>query len=435
MNFKIGQSLAFVISIVLIVSGCNDFTGPAQVKPSSREPQGPLPEKGTPILPADFLSPNEGEFSGRKMLINIGTQILAKQAESFANQVPVLKESLTQYCGDLQSNSDVQFSRSQAQADWKRVMMAFHSLEGAPFGPFINRGRLVADNLYAFPYLNACGIDQNVLASSKGTVDMGGLLYNVRGLGAIEYLLFEETLTSKCNMRANPEMRGWNALPTSIKMAHRCDWALRLMGDIQDKANLLKSEWALQEGNFTQNLVNNSIYSIERDAINALTDAMSNVEFLKDVRLGRPLGRHKDCAEGTCPQDVEHRYSGLSLEAAEVHLKSFRSIFFGSTDPNKKAFGFDDLLISSGRKDVLERMTSALDRALASIKMIQKSGTLQSQIEAVDVQQCQASSIENRAVEICAVHADVREVAFRWKTEVLLALSLRAPPSHQGDND
>jgi hypothetical protein len=41
----------------------------------------------------------------------------------------------------------------------------------------------------------------------------------------------------------------------------------------------------------------------------------------------------------------------------------------------------------------------------------------------------------DRQVEICAVHADVRDVAFIFKTEVLAALALKAPPTHQGDND
>jgi hypothetical protein len=60
---------------------------------------------------------------------------------------------------------------------------------------------------------------------------------------------------------------------------------------------------------------------------------------------------------------------------------------------------------------------------------------LYEQIEAVNPALCKASTMTDRKEEICAVHADVREVAFLLKTEVLAALALRAPPSHQGDND
>lgn len=435
MKINMGKSLALGLSAILAVSGCSDFTGSPVVQAVPHHDQSPRPEKGSVALPADFLNPNEGEFSERKMLINIGTQVLAKQAESFANQVPALKESIEQYCGDLRSKIPAEASRSQAQGDWKRVMLAFHNLEGAPFGPFVNRGRFVVDYLYAFPYLNTCGIDQNVLAFTKGAVDLQSLLYNVRGLGAIEYLLFEDSLRSKCNMRANPDLKVWNELPGNVKQQQRCEWALQLMSDVQDKASLLRNDWAVQQGNFTLQMLDKSTYANEKVAINALTDSLSHIEFLKDIKLGRPLGRHKECAEEKCPADVEHRYSGLSLASVESHLKSFRAVFLGSVDPERKGFGFDDLLVKSGRQDVLERMIAALNKALDSVKVAQNSGSLQEQIESYNSEQCKLSTTDNRMVEICAVHADIRQVASILKTEVIVALSLRAPPSHQGDND
>ncbi len=435
MKAVIRRPLAILFSLTFLISGCSDFLGSANVKSPARENGGQVPQKGSEVLPADFLNPNEGEFSERKMLINLGTQVFAKQAESFANQLPILKESLEQYCGDMRSGISAETSKAQAQADWKRAMLAFHSLEGAPFGPFVNRGRFIADYLYAFPYLNTCGIDQNVVASAKEPLAVGSLLYNVRGLGAIEYLLFESSLKSKCNVRANPHIKIWNELPASVKSLQRCEWALALVNDAQEKAELLKTDWSVKGGNYTLQLVEGKIYSNEKEALNALTDALSHIEFLKDTKLGRPLGRHRDCSEEKCPEDVEHRFSGISLEAADSQLRSFRILFYGSSDRNVKAFGFDDLLGKVGRQDVVDRMTVAMDKALVSLRAIQQSGTLEKQIEEFDATQCKASNSDNRLVEICAVHADVREVAFIFKTEVLVALSLRAPPAQQGDND
>lgn len=435
MKSIIRRPLTVLFSLTFLVSGCGDFMGAANVKSPERVNMEPVPQMGSEVLPADFLNPNEGDFSERKMLINIGTQVLAKQAESFANQLPILKESLEQYCVDLRSGSSAENSKVQAQSDWKRTMLAFHNLEGAPFGPFINRGRYIADYLYAFPYLNTCGIDQNVVASAKEPLAVGSLLYNVRGLGAIEYLLFESSLQSKCNIRANPHIKIWNDLPASVKNLQRCEWALSLVHDAQEKAELLKSDWAVKGGNYTLQLVEGNVYTSEKEALNALTDAMSHIEFLKDTKLGRPLGRHRDCAEGKCPEDIEHRFSGISLEAAEAQLKSFRWVFYGSMDRNAKAFGFDDLLIKVGRQDVVERMTVAMDRALFSLRAIQQRGSLERQIQEADAAQCKVSTSDTRLVEVCAVHADVREVAFIFKTEVLVALSLRAPPAQQGDND
>jgi hypothetical protein len=93
------------------------------------------------------------------------------------------------------------------------------------------------------------------------------------------------------------------------------------------------------------------------------------------------------------------------------------------------------LLIQVGRSDVSEKMLTALDRALLSVRDAQNKGSLLEQVEAMNPVFCKASTMSNRKEEICAVHADVREVAFLLKAEVLAALALRAPPTHQGDND
>ncbi|HEY1079603.1 MAG TPA: hypothetical protein VGE46_05880, partial [Bdellovibrio sp.] len=81
------------------------------------------------------------------------------------------------------------------------------------------------------------------------------------------------------------------------------------------------------------------------------------------------------------------------------------------------------------------KIVAALDKALASVRAVQNKGTLVEQIDAMDSALCKASTMSDRKEEICAVHADVRDVAFLLKTEVLAALALRAPPTHQGDND
>lgn len=428
---KISLSLVFC----LLTASCADFfenknVGAPQVNtpPASGKPN----EGGT--LPNEFQKPNEGAFSEKKMLINIGANIIARDVETFASQVPVLKNSLRQYCEALGTGSISRREETQAQLDWERAMLSYHAVQAAPFGPLMDDGRLINDFLYAWPYLNTCDIDKKVMENSKSPIDSAGLKFNVRGLGALEYLLFEKSLKSTCNPRANPAMADWNAKETQTKKLDRCLWAQELIKDIEEKAQSLQTKWAVTNGNFTKSLLDGTRYKNEKEAINALTDALSNIEKIKDMKLGRPLARHKDCTEDKCPRDIEHAYSGLSLPAIEAQLKSFKAIFTGSYS-TQPGFGIDDLLIQAGRSDVSEKMLATLERALVSVRNVQNKGTLLEQVEALDPVLCKASTMSDRKEEVCAVHADVREVAFLLKTEVLAALALRAPPTQQGDND
>src|SRR3989338_300284 len=426
------QIVILISTAILFFTGCSDFFSSDKTSNSTQTPSAPSGQS----LPEDLLHPNEGEFSEKKLLANLGLNVFAKQAQNLAVQVPALKYSIEAYCTALESGEEAVPQKSDVVRDWQRVMIALHTIEGAPFGPYINRGRFIADYLYSWPFLNTCGIDQNVYSwFHQQKPKAQELFYNLRGLAAIEYLLFEDSLMSRCNIVAQPQMQQWNNQTTAQKKRQRCEWSLQLMTDIDEKAKILYSDWSTSGGHYTAQMVSAQIFTNEKEALNAITDALSNIEKLKDLKLGRPLGRHKDCDDVSCAKDVEHIYSGFSLQAGEAQLLGFKAIFFGSSSSSAKAFGFDDMLIQHGRQDVVTRMDLALDKAIASIKNAQNNGHLKDQIENMNPMDCKESTSDRRLVEICAVHADIRDVAFIFKTEVLTALSLRAPPLQQGDND
>lgn len=416
----------------LLLASCTDFfkTEKAPRPPSDST----APQQGGASLPSEFQKPNEGPFSEQKMLINIGTNVIARSVETFNSQIPVLKNSLRQYCEVLSSGVSATREETQARLDWERTMLAFHQVAAIPLGPLMDNGRLLNDFVYSWPYLNTCGIDQKVLEHSQNPTSSTNLVFNVRGLSALEYLLFEKSYKSTCNPRANPKMVEWNALPLGKKKLHRCLWAQELISDVEVKAQDLQAKWSMDKGNFTKTLIDGTRYKNLKESLNALTDALAHIEKLKDGKLGRPLGRHKDCTEDNCPKDVEHLYSGLSLAAIEAELQVFKAVFTGSFS-NQAAYGLDDLLTQSGRPEVAQKILAALDQALSSVRVAQEKGSLQEQIEASNPTLCKTTTTLDRKVEICAVHADVREVAFLLKTEVLAALALRAPPTQQGDND
>ncbi|UOF00943.1 imelysin family protein [Bdellovibrio reynosensis] len=417
----------------LLTGACADFFENNQIKNPKKGTDG-TQSNNEQTLPGDFQKPNEGVFTEQKMLINIGTNVMARAVEKFANAVPSLKNSVREYCEALPSGLPTDRLEAQAKKDWERVALAFHEVEAAPMGPLTDNTSALNVVIYSWPLLNTCGVDKKVFENANSAISSETLPYNTRGIGAIEYLLFETSMKSTCNLRAHKEMEIWNARSAEQKRLDRCQWALTLTKDLEGKAAELNNKWSVAKGNFTKNIIDGSRYKTHKEAINALTDAMSNIEKLKDVKLGKPTGRHATCYDEKCAKDVEHIYSGLSLASAEAQLKAFKALFTGSytKDP---AFGIDDLLIQSGRQDVADKMVAALDTAIVSVIKAQAAGSLYSQIEAVDPTLCKASTMTDRKEEICAVHADVREVAFLLKTEVLAALALRAPPTNQGDSD
>jgi len=420
------------IAACLLTASCSDFFEDSKTAPKTNGGTVPGGQGGS--VSEEFQKPNEGPFSEQRMLINIGVNVLARAADDLHTQVPVLKNSVRQYCEALASGSTALREEKQAQMDWERVMLSFHVLQAAPVGPLMDNGRYLNDYLYSWPYLNTCDIDKKVFENTRSAVSPDALLFNVRGLSAIEYLLFEKSLKSTCNLRANPAMAEWNARTEQQKKLDRCMWAQELVKDMQNKSATLQKNWAMDGGNFTKALIDGSRYSSLKESINALTDALANIEKVKDAKLGKPLARHKDCLEDKCARDVEHIYSGLSLGAVEAQLKGFKAVFTGSFT-TQNAYGLDDLLVQSGRGDVAEKMVRAIDQALLSVRAAQEKGSLFEQIEAMNPTLCKSTTMTDRKEEICAVHADIREVAFLLKTEVLAALALRAPPTHQGDND
>lgn len=419
-------------SVLIFTAACADFFENDRINPPAKTGT-PQNEKET-ALPGDFQKPNEGVFTEQKMLINIGTGVIARAVDNFSSSVPVLKNSLREYCEALPSGLPTDRQEAQVKKDWERLALAFHEVEAAPFGPLTDNVSALYVTIYSWPLLNTCGIDKKVFENVSAPVNSEVLPYNTRGLGALEYLLFETSLKSTCNLRAHKDMEVWNGRSLQQKKLDRCQYASLLTKDLENKAQELNTKWNLTKGNFTKQLIDGSRYKTTKDAINALTDAMANIEKLKDMKLGRPMARHASCLEEKCSRDVEHLYSGISLASAEAQLKGFKAIFIGSYS-NQPAFGIDDLLIQSGRKDVADKMLTAIDAALISIIKAQSKGSLFEQIEAVNPTLCKGTTSTDRKEEVCAIHADIREVAFLLKTEVLAALALRAPPTNQGDAD
>lgn len=430
--------------MIFMLSSCSDFFNSKNTnfeKPKPDLLNEKPPEK---LKDEDKEAINTGEVTEEKVLLNLGYNVFFKQANDAVESIPNLRLSIDNYCKDLgslneiklnQSNPGLQKREQQMKFAWEQVMYQFQKFTAVPFGPLLDKNNELFYKLYSWPFLNQCAVDKDAVKYlSEKNIDIESMLFNQKGLGAIEYLIYENN--TSCNLRAHPDMKSWMDKSLTLRKKDRCEWALKLVDNFSANLLLAQQAWSAEKGNYAQNYLNTQKFKSTAIAINQLTDSMSHIEFLKDKRLGRPLGLHRECTAESCPEDVEHKFSGLGLVAIEAQLEGFKEVFFGLDEESKKSFAVDDLLIKAGKVQIVEAMRIQINEALKNIKKLNNQGvSLQAEIEKMDLSACKQTTKINRGVEICAIHQDVREVARLLKQDVLLALSLRAPPTHQGDND
>lgn len=442
-----------VISSMLVISmvtvSCSDFTNQQRIVngANSQDQQGANDNSKTSgDLPAELQNPNLGNFSEAKMLVNIGLNVQYKSAVTLNAQARLLQNRVNRFCETLEKNESSETTTlnsatlaalGRAQDQFKETMLSYHFAEAVSAGPLSNRGKFLSDNIYSWPYIDYCGVDREVVKRSQGEAPNSRLIHTVKGLGALEYLLFEETLNPRCNLRANQEVRAWTQRTNLEKRKDRCAQAQVAVSELVAKTTQLESEWNPQQGNFVKKAIDGSAYPTLKAATNALVDSMFiGIEKLKDARLGKPLGRHKECLadDKKCPEMAEHALSGIALEAIAAQMAGFKAAWTGDHD-GVNGFGLSDFIRQSGGAAAAQQMDSLIGDVEKNSELLIDGESLQTKISVMDANSCLATSKDNRAVPVCGLHADVREVANTLKIEVFTLLSLQVPSFGQGDND
>lgn len=422
------------LALSMLSLSCTDFTNSSSDKPSPAGLVTSDGDVGANPFTKSLEDINKPPFTEEKMLINTGANVIAPQVSRFRAQAEVLKSRVSDYCFSLETQDSVDRRLRLAQDQWIETMLSYHKLQAAPVGPLSDKELVLGSKIYSYPYTNTCGLD---FVIARGDIERFATLpFSVKGLANLEYLLFDESLTSSCAPSAFPLTHTWasNTADTE-KRKTRCEWATMISADLSEQALLLERLWAIDQGNFTKTMVDQTLYPDLKTATNALSDALFSVEELKDNRLGKPLGLHSDCETGICPEKAEHPYSGLALLAQAETLKFFKDVFSGSSNPNQEGFGFDDYLEAEGAPKVAEEILNAVNRALTTNSKLNERGKIQDQIAALNIEACAASTVIDRKEELCAYQQEVREVVQLLKVELLTTLSLKAPPTFQGDND
>lgn len=230
-----------LVGMLFVVNSCSDYTNdPVPSSAGGGSPGGVSKPINRP-LPAEFQNPNSGAFSAEKMLVNIGINVIAKNVEDFYFKAGTLQSALGEYCQEINLTENntrtVLQAENKAKTSWKEAMIAFHKVSMSGIGPLTDNNKAIYNKIYSWPVVSECGIDQEVIKNTSSQLPEGTLA-NRRSLSAIEYLLYEQTLVSKCSAFAEPKAKEWSEKTVLEKKKDRCAYALNVARDVQKMQNL-----------------------------------------------------------------------------------------------------------------------------------------------------------------------------------------------------
>ncbi|MBW2462663.1 MAG: imelysin family protein [Deltaproteobacteria bacterium] len=360
----------------------------------------------------------------RRVLDSIAHLVVVPTTEASASAMATLASAT-----EAHALSGLPEDRVASQEAWRAAMQPWEQVEMLQFGPAGPQttpgGLSLREQVYSWPLTNRCSIDQGLVAQSYADPEMlAADLVNVRGLDAMEYLLFHDGPDNGCSPLSPINADGtWAALGPDELGVRRAAYAATLGALTKDEADTLAAAWDPAAGDFAGQLASagdtSETYSTTQEALNEVIRAMFYIDLdVKDVKLGQPLGSGA-CRTPTCPELVESREAAASKEHIVANLQAFQQLFLGGPDAESGA-GFDELLAGVGEQPLAERMIGNIEAAIAAVEAI--DGSLQFAVEA------NTQSVADAQAAIALITDDL-------KGPFVTALSLRVPSEGAGDSD
>jgi predicted lipoprotein len=359
--------------------------------------------------------PADSEWPIGDLLANIGPLVVLPALEAHRVDLVALEST-------LEDQRDGAGDQATSQDAWATAMATAQILELFQIGPAgdsidVIGGLDLRDELYSWPTVNGCRIDQETVEeqwSDPGYFDAN--LVNSYGLDALEHLLFAD-LDNSCPSQMDIDGL-WEDLGDSGVQANRLAFALALtQGALAVVADLAEC-WATDGGDFSGLLTATTVdspYSSPTEALNGVFDALFYLDSMtKDRKLAQPLGL-TDCLEDRCLDDVEGLLSGTGLASLENNLLGFQTLFTGG-----EGDGVDDLLDRIGHGDLADAILENTAQAIATAAAL--DGPLDQLIAE------QPDTIEQ-------LHGDLKAITDLLKGDLATVLALRVPSEVSGDND
>jgi len=270
--------------------------------------------------------------------------------------------------------------------------------------------------IYSWPILNLCLVDQQTVQDGYDDPDvLEGTPGTPIGLGAIEYLVFTDSLENNCLPDSPINQEGtWDDMIDMVPQ-RRLDYAASLGTLVRRRADELVAAWSPDGGNYIEEFTNpgrsGAVYGSAQEGLNAVSDAMFYLDKeTKDMKLGEPLGI-TDCDASQCPEAIESPWAEASKENVLANLIGFQILFLGA-EPGTDALGFDDLLVDMGASDVAADMAQATEAAISATEAVPGSFV---------------EALEQDPASMEAAHSAIQVLTDLLKTDFVSVLELELP--------
>ena len=292
------------------------------------------------------------------------------------DDVDALTVSIAEWDNALEMGMDGETERGAVKETWIGAMESWQAIEMLLVGPAASSltasgGEDIRDNVYSWPTINPCRVDQETVEANWTDSDYFTVnLVNVFGFDAMEILLFTSDEDNSCSTLIDINDEGtWDALGINGVRQHRAQYAHALSQQMAVEIQRLQDAWRPESGNFNATLTSagseNDFYATDLEALNALFDALFYLETeVKDRKMGWALG-YADCGQEDCSAFIESPFAGLSTQWIAQNLSTFRSLYRGG-----EGAGMHDLLYSIGEEQVADAMVEALDAADAALQKV-----------------------------------------------------------------
>ena len=406
-RFSLAESHPIVIVLMLLITGCL---------------------LGGVVSCEEDESQLEVDPQTTNLLTTLKQNVYLPALQDFQQQAQALKAAVDQWSQDP-SDANLEL----AQDAWRTTVDHWQMVELMQVGPagastLRVGGQNLRDQIYSFPLINSCRVDQEILNQRfAGNDSISSAPFNVRGLDALERILFLSGTSNTCPMQVKINRDGlWDDFVSDedalLKARH--EYAQVAVDDILTSTGSLVDAWSNSFGDQFQNGA--APFQSQQDALDQVFAGLFYMDkYVKDLKLGNPLSITGEvCEEDLCVELFEHKESGVSRDALIANLEGFLWVFTGvpvdQIEQRGDVFGFDDMLAQEGASglgdDIIEKTNEAIDLLRQDTRSLQEHAA--------------ASPDEMREI-----HEKIKSVTTILKTEFVTILSIKIPKEGAGDND
>ena len=433
----------FLISIT-VISGCGGGGGGGGAVTEVANNSASSGSGSSSTSNSDSSSANDDNSDGADtppatsiviMLADIANNVMVPAYQSLASKTALLAAAsgIQSYC-DAIGGADEASQLENVKTLWNEASDAYAATEVHSVGPAdidgVYRYRVSS---YASAPLDKCGLDNSVVNQNSSDFSLASRPANQRGLGALEYLIFNSDQDHSCSPNTAPS--GWNDLTVANRKSQRCEYAVELANDVDAAADGIVDSWSADGSNYLAEFTSEESAG---EKLQELTDAIivNMDKEAKDRKVGIPTGVKEECTSLSCPDKVERPYVQTSLAGVKANVQGFIDVINGGDGR-----GFDDLFADEGYASTSDDMLAKAQAAVDNIDAATKS--LYAQALAIDdaskQEACTNAFVSHDETyedySACALTGLLKDVTDILKIDFVTIVGVNLPGRVQADND